>query len=79
MVMIIITMIARMLNSPAQCESDDPNVLGVIHVMASQSADLDDVQIRVSRYLEARKMDVVVQVEREGEGRCWCGGGMKSC
>jgi solute carrier family 30 (zinc transporter), member 5/7 len=65
-------------DSPAQCESDDPTVLGVIHVMASQSADVDDVQIRVSRYLEARKMDVVVQVEREGEGRCWCGGGMKS-
>jgi solute carrier family 30 (zinc transporter), member 5/7 len=60
------------------CENDDPLVLGVIHVIASQTADLDDVQSRVTRYLEARKMDVVVQVEREGESRCWCGGGLKT-
>ena len=61
-----------------QCGADDPTVIGVIHVFVSQSADLDDVQNRVSGYLEARKMDVVVQVEREGEGRCWCGGSFKS-
>ena len=64
-------------DSPAQSESD-PTVLGVIHIMASQSAELDDVQSRVSRYFDARKMDVIVQVEREGEGRCWCGGSLKS-
>jgi zinc transporter 5/7 len=23
-------------------------------------------------------MDIIVQVEREGEGRCWCGGGLRS-
>jgi zinc transporter 5/7 len=23
-------------------------------------------------------MDILVQVEREGDGRCWCGGGNKS-
>ena len=65
-------------NSAEGCESDDPTVMGVIHVIANQAADLDDVQRRVSTYLDARKMDVVVQVEREGEGRCWCAGGLKS-
>lgn len=65
-------------DSGTQCESDDPTVLGVIHIIASQSVGLDDVQNRVSHYFEARKMDVVVQVEREGQGRCWCGSGLKS-
>ena len=60
------------------CESDDPTLLGVIHVIASQHADMQDVEQRVSHYFKARKMDVVVQVEKEGEGRCWCGGGLKS-
>ena len=59
-------------------ESDDPTVLGVIHVIASQAADLEDVRERVSLFLRQRKMDVVVQVEREGELRCWCGGGQNS-
>ncbi|KAJ9610794.1 putative zinc transporter msc2 [Cladophialophora chaetospira] len=58
--------------------SDDPTVLGVIHIIASQTADLEDVRERVGLYLRQRKMDVVVQVEREGELRCWCGGGVKS-
>lgn len=58
--------------------SADPAVLGVIHIIAAQHADLEDVRGRVVRYLEGRKMDVIVQVEREGEGRCWCGGGLKT-
>ena len=58
--------------------NDDPTVLGVIHVTASQTADLEDVRERVSLYLRQRKMDIVVQVERENESRCWCGGGPKS-
>jgi solute carrier family 30 (zinc transporter), member 5/7 len=53
---------------------DDPTVLGVIHVIASAHTDLHDVESRVSAYLKARKMDIVVQVERDAEGRCWCGG-----
>lgn len=58
--------------------SDDPAVLGVIHIIASHTADLEDVRERVSLYLRQRKMDIVVQVEREGENRCWCGGGPKN-
>ena len=60
------------------CESDDPTLLGVIHVIASQHADVEDVEHRVSLYFRVRKMDVIVQVEKEREARCWCGGGLKS-
>ena len=50
-------------------------VLGVIHVTASRAADLEDVRQRTVDFLKEKGMDTVVQVEREGEGRCWCGGG----
>jgi zinc transporter 5/7 len=61
------------------CSKDDePAILGVIHVIASQSADLQDVRRRTSQYLRSKNMNVIVQVEREGEGRCWCGGGLRS-
>jgi zinc transporter 5/7 len=59
-------------------KADESAILGVIHVIASQSADLQDVRRRTSQYLRSKNMDVIVQVEREGEGRCWCGGGLKS-
>lgn len=65
-------------NDETCSKSDESTVLGVIHVIASQSADLQDVQRRTSQYLRSKNMDIVVQVEREGEGRCWCGGGLKS-
>jgi solute carrier family 30 (zinc transporter), member 5/7 len=50
---------------------------GVVHVFAAKGADVDDVRERTVQYLKGRDMDVVVQVEKEGEGRCWCGGGLK--
>jgi zinc transporter 5/7 len=50
-----------------------PRILGVIHIIASPNSDLVDVQRRTSEYLRARNMDVVVQVEHEGDP-CWCGG-----
>lgn len=62
----------------SDCDSDESTVLGVIHIIAAQKADLGDVRNRVAKYLKERKMDIVVQVEREGEGRCFCGGGLKS-
>lgn len=67
-------------DSDAHCGhgNEDPTVHGVIHVIASPSADLEDVRERVDMYLRSRKMDVVIQMEREGENRCWCGGGQKS-
>ncbi|PKX94908.1 metal cation transporter MSC2 [Aspergillus novofumigatus IBT 16806] len=59
-------------------EKHEANVLGVIHVIASRGADLEDVRQRTVNYLREKDMDILVQVEREGDGRCWCGGGNKS-
>jgi zinc transporter 5/7 len=56
----------------------EQKVLGVIHIIASQTADLEDVRERTIQFLKGRGMDVVVHVEKEGEGRCWCGGGNKT-
>ncbi|KAH7356318.1 cation efflux family-domain-containing protein [Pyrenochaeta sp. MPI-SDFR-AT-0127] len=53
-------------------------ILGVVHIIASQNADLEDVRERTTQFLKGRGMDVVVHVEKEGEGRCWCGGGSGS-
>lgn len=59
-------------------EKLDPHVLGVIHVISSRGADLDDVRQRTVDFLRERDMDILVQVERDGDGRCWCGGGNKT-
>jgi zinc transporter 5/7 len=58
--------------------SHKQRVLGVIHIIASHAADLEDVRVRSVQFLKDRGMEVVVHVEREGEGRCWCGGGNKT-
>jgi zinc transporter 5/7 len=59
-------------------EGDDHKVEGVMHVVVNRGSDLDDARQRAQDYLSSRGMNVLVQVEREGEGRCWCGGGAKS-
>lgn len=56
-------------------EADQTKLQGSIHVFASRAASVDDVRERVGQFFSERQMEVVVQVEREGEGRCWCGGG----
>ena len=61
-----------------ESERQNQAVLGVIHVVASRHADLDDVRGRVSDYLRSKNMDIVVQVERYGDVKCWCGNGQKS-
>ncbi|KAJ5454831.1 uncharacterized protein N7458_005787 [Penicillium daleae] len=58
-------------------EHKNQKVLGVIHVVASRGADLEDVRQRTVNYLREKDMDIVVQVERDGDCRCWCGGGGK--
>lgn len=55
-----------------QDSDSHPTILGTIHIQLSPLADLRDVQSRVTAYFRARKMDVVVQYEREGENKCWC-------
>lgn len=49
-------------------------ILGVIHIIAAMNADLEDVRLRVEDFVTERHMDLVIHVEREGEGSCWCGG-----
>lgn len=49
-------------------------VMGAIHVIAAHAADLDDVRERVDEFMRERGMAVVIQVERESDGPCWCGG-----
>lgn len=58
-------------------EPKGPRVQGVIHVVAARVANLEDVRVQVLEFFAERNMEVVVQVEREGEGRCWCGGSNK--
>ena len=53
-------------------EGDDRKVMGVIHVIAGRGADLEDVKERAIAFMKGKRMDVLVQVEREGNGRCWC-------
>lgn len=50
-------------------------VQGVIHIIANPAADLEDVRHRVDEFMREKRMDVVIHVEREAEGTCWCGGG----
>jgi solute carrier family 30 (zinc transporter), member 5/7 len=50
-----------------------PRILGVIHIIAARSADLEDVRERVTQFLKGKEMDVLVHVEREADGNCWCG------
>jgi zinc transporter 5/7 len=59
-------------------EGEGAKVCGVMHVIAGRGVELEELRGRTVRFLEARGMDVLVQVEREGEGRCWCGGGLRN-
>ncbi|CAG8160751.1 hypothetical protein PENNAL_c0030G04227 [Penicillium nalgiovense] len=58
-------------------EKNSQNIFGVIHVVASRGADLEDVRQRTVDFLREKNMDTLVQVERDGDVRCWCSGGSK--
>lgn len=47
-------------------------LVGVVHVSAARGYALDEVRDRVRDYLVQEGIDVVVQVEREGDNACWC-------
>jgi zinc transporter 5/7 len=55
-------------------DSENEQVLGVMHIMATRGSDLDDVRERTRAFLWSHGMDVVVQVEKDGDTSCWCGG-----
>ncbi|KAI2621352.1 cation efflux family-domain-containing protein [Xylaria nigripes] len=50
-------------------------LLGAMHVAAVRGADLEEVGERVRGYLSKQGIDVTIQMEREGDGTCWCGMG----
>lgn len=50
-------------------------LLGLVHVVAARGAAPDEVRDRVRTYFLQHGMDIVVQVEREGDASCWCGVG----
>lgn len=54
--------------------NSESRILGTIHIIASRNADVEDVRKRTVEFLKEKNMDIVVQVEREGEGKCWCAG-----
>jgi zinc transporter 5/7 len=56
-------------NVEAECEG----VLGVMHIVATRGSDLDDVRERTRALLKSHGIDVVVQVEKDGDTGCWCG------
>lgn len=53
-------------------EGGERRVLGVIHIIGGRGTDLEDVKERSIAYLRGQSMEVLVQVEREGVGSCWC-------
>jgi zinc transporter 5/7 len=55
-------------------ENESEQVLGVIHIIATRGSDLDEVRERTRTHLLSHGMDVVVQVEKDGDTSCWCGG-----
>lgn len=55
-------------------DSENEQVLGVMHITATRGSDLDDVRGRTRAFLLSHGMDVVVQVEKDGDASCWCGG-----
>lgn len=59
-------------------EKEGEGVLGVMHVIATRGSDLEDVKERARAYLLSHGIDVVLQVEREGDLKCWCGGNSRS-
>ena len=56
------------------CDGEATKVSGVMHVIVNEHANMPEIRQRLSNYLDSRSMNIVVQLERETEGRCYCGG-----
>lgn len=54
-------------------EGGGDRLLGVMHVVAVRGADTEDVRDRVRGYMLDKGIEITLQVEREGDGSCWCG------
>ncbi len=64
--------VAAPTGAPAAAD-DELRLAGVMHVVAERGADMEDVRDRVRSYMLDTGIDAVVQVERDGDGNCWCG------
>ncbi|KJZ79256.1 hypothetical protein HIM_01407 [Hirsutella minnesotensis 3608] len=47
-------------------------LVGVVHITVARDVSMDEARERVQEYLLKEGIDVVVQVEREGDYSCWC-------
>lgn len=56
-------------------DSPGDKLQGSMHILATRTADMEDVRMRVRHYFADHGMDITVQVEREGDSTCWCGVG----
>ncbi|KAH6673484.1 cation efflux family-domain-containing protein [Halenospora varia] len=54
-------------------DHETEKVLGVMHIVATRGSDLEDVRERTRNFLISHGVDVVVQVEKDGDTSCWCG------
>jgi zinc transporter 5/7 len=59
-------------------EKGGEGILGVMHVIATRGSDLEDVRDRTRAFLSSHGIDVVLQVEKDGDTKCWCGGNNRS-
>ena len=59
-------------------EKEGEEVLGVMHIIATRGSDIEDVKERTRAYLLSHRIDVVLQVEKEGDLKCWCCGNSRS-
>ncbi len=50
-------------------------LVGIVHVTVARGFALEEVRDRVRAYLLKEGIDVVIQVEREGDNSCWCSRG----
>lgn len=55
-------------------DSENEQILGVMHIVATRGSDLDDVRERTRHFLLDHGIDAVVQVEKIEDTSCWCGG-----
>jgi zinc transporter 5/7 len=58
-------------------DSEGEQVLGVMHIVATRGSDIEDVRQRTRDFLVGNGVDVVLQVEKDGDTSCWCGHGTK--
>jgi solute carrier family 30 (zinc transporter), member 5/7 len=54
-------------------DNESEQVLGVMHIIATRGSDIDDVRERTRDFLVSNGVDVVLQVEKDGDMGCWCG------